>query len=40
MDSVNVIARRVRVDHVHEETSTDSELGRDVVGAESKPTQE
>jgi hypothetical protein len=40
MDSVNVVARRVRVDHVHEDLGTDSELGRDVVGAESKPSQD
>jgi hypothetical protein len=39
MDAVNVVARRVKVDHVHEETISDSELGRDVVGAENKPVR-
>jgi hypothetical protein len=38
VDAVNVAARRVKVEHVHEEV-LESEMGRDVVEANGKPGQ-
>lgn len=40
VDAVTSPARRVHVAHVHEEPVAENELGRDVVGADSKPGQE
>jgi len=40
VDAVTSPARRVHVAHTHEAPVAENELGRDVVGADSKPDQE